>query len=111
MLGYVMAFSGSHVMKLQALKQALEVGMKEKRSAAYERRQQLYRIENEVGFDCEEDDLLDDEEEAEMTEQSDTDDDGSDNVNMDFIKNNKKRKVCIYLHLYIYVFLYSRLRS
>ncbi|XP_076443090.1 uncharacterized protein LOC143281711 [Babylonia areolata] len=61
--------------RLQALKAKLEVGMRKQREAAYERRQQLYRMENEEGFEERaEDGLPAEEEEAEMTDGSDTED-------------------------------------
>jgi hypothetical protein len=59
---------------LEALKRKLEVGMQKKRTEAFQRREQMYKLENEEGYEGEAmDGLLEDDEEAEMTDKSDTD--------------------------------------
>jgi len=67
---------------LEELKRQLEQVMRKRRAAAFERRQQMYRLENEEGY--EEDALVDglpqEEEEAEMTDKSDTEDEGESDV-------------------------------
>ncbi|KAL8618350.1 hypothetical protein ACOMHN_047422 [Nucella lapillus] len=78
--------------RLQALKEKLEVGMRKRREAAYERRQQMYRIENEEGFEEKvEDGLPVEEEEAEMTDGSDTDVEEDDDDN-DFDDEREEKK-------------------
>lgn len=59
------------------LKRKLEQGMQKRRAAAFERRKQLYDMENEEGFENADDGLPEEEEEAELTDQSDTDDEGN----------------------------------
>ncbi|KAK7103502.1 claspin-like [Littorina saxatilis] len=63
--------------RLQVLKRKLEQGMQKRRAAAFERRKQLYDMENEEGFENADDGLPEEEEEAELTDQSDTDDEGN----------------------------------
>jgi hypothetical protein len=58
---------------LEALKRKLEVGMQKKRTEAFQRREQMYKLENEEGYEGEAmDGLPEDDEEAEMTDKSDT---------------------------------------
>ena len=74
--------------------------MRKRRAAAFERRQQMYRLENEEGY--EEDALVDglpqEEEEAEMTDKSDTEDEGESDVGeegeeKDWVRSMEKERL------------------
>ena len=74
--------------------------MRKRRVAAFERRQQMYRLENEEGY--EEDALVDglpqEEEEAEMTDKSDTEDEeesdvGEEGEEKDWVRRMEKERL------------------
>ena len=75
--------------KLTALKQKLRSGICKQRAEARQKKQELLALDNEEGFN--------DEEEAEMTDQSDTDDEeGNDqSEKMEKEREKEKAKVCI----------------
>ena len=87
-LWFVFQKSGN---RLQALKEKLQVGMSKRRLAAYERRQQLYKMENEEGYEeGAADGLPEDEEEAEMTDKSETDDEDDEDEAEEVEEEEKK---------------------
>lgn len=59
--------------------------MRKRRAAAFERRQQMYKLENEEGYEegALVDGLLQEEDEAEMTDMSDTEDEDDGDVEED----------------------------